>query len=227
MFHTQMRRDFSRIMKTKILFLLFLAAATIPARAITISQWTFETGVQTPASVDPNATASSFTLSSGGVTFPSGNAPTATTAISGTGWNVADGVKWWQFTVTANAGYQLDLTSLTFDDQRSPTGPASWSVTVNGVTAVSGLGTHAAFAANPMNTVSLSGLAFQDLGSAVVKIFGFGASAPVGTWRLDNVNLNGTVAQNPAVPDAGTTALLLSIPLLGLFALRRFTTRAA
>ena len=167
-----------------------------------IAQWTFETHVQTAASADANATASSFTLSSGTVSFVTGNAPTAPTAISGTGWNVSDGVKWWDFTVTANAGYLLDLTSLTFDDQKSSTGPADWSVTINGVVAASNQATHGAFSTSPMNTNGLSAIAFQDLTSADVRIFGFGASGSSGTWRLDNVTLNGNVTQIPSVPDS-------------------------
>lgn len=214
-------------MKTKF-FVLLLLVTISSASAVTIAGWTFEngidaTGVQTPASVNPNATATVFALSSGSVSFFGGNAPTATTAISGIGWNVLDGVKWWEFTVAASSGFELDLSSLTFDDRASGTGATRWSVTVNGVPAASSQATHAAFSSNPMNTVSLSALAFQDLSSAVVKISGSGASGATGTWRLDNVSLNGEVAKKVLpVPDTGTTVALLILPLLGLCTLRRF-----
>jgi len=200
-------------MKSKILLLLAaaVAATAIQVHAVPISQWTFEPGVQTPAFVDPNATASNFTLSAGGVTFPSGNAPTATTAISGIGWNVSDGVKWWEFTVTANVGYALNLTTLTFDDRRSATGATGWSVTVNGITVISSQPTHLNFSGGPMNTVDLSAIALSN--STIVKIFGFGASGSTGTWRLDNVTLNGAVAQVQTVPDS------LSFSFTGCFLL--------
>ena len=48
-----------------------------------------------------------------------------------------------------------------------------------------------------MNTVDLT--AFPDVASVDVRIFGYGASGSSGTWRLDNVNLNGTI---PSLPDS-------------------------
>jgi hypothetical protein len=186
-----------------------------------IAQWTFETSVQTPASAGPNITASSFTMSSGTASFVGGNAPTASTAISGIGWDVSDGGKWWDFTVTANAGYLLDLTSLTFDDRASGTGAAHWSVTINGVVAASGQSTHTAFSTDPMNAVDLNTLAFQDMTSADVRIFGYGATGPGGTWRLDNVNLNGAVAQISSVPDSSPSLAGLGCAVGLLAVLRR------
>jgi len=76
-----------------------------------IAQWNFgsgASGTQTAAVVDPNATATSFTVSSGSVNFYQGTPP-ADLAIGMIGWKVLDGDKWWIFTVTANAGYVLDL----------------------------------------------------------------------------------------------------------------------
>ena len=210
-------------MKTKILSVLFLLAAWTPTFAVTISQWTFEGDVQTPASVDPHATVSSFTLSSGSISFVQGN-PSSGRAISGTGWNVLDGVKWWEFTVTANAGYKLNLASLTFDDLRSATGPTGWSVTVNGIAADSNRGTHTAFASSPMNAVDLSAASFQGLNSAVVKIYGFGASGSTGTWRLDNVTLSGAVAEGQSVPESlpfGTEVIALLALLIGGWSVTR------
>ncbi|HKI69858.1 MAG TPA: hypothetical protein VKA67_09740, partial [Verrucomicrobiae bacterium] len=134
--------------------------ATFSSFADTIAQWTFETDVQTPASVDPNVTHSDFVLSSGSVVFHSGNAPTAVTGISGTGWTASSpndsDAKWWEFTITANSGYVLDLASLTFDDRASGTGAADWSVAINGVMVVSDEPTHDSFSASPMNTVTLN-----------------------------------------------------------------------
>jgi len=179
-----------------------------------IAQWTFDGSSQAPASVVPDATGSNFTLNSGGVTFPQGN-PSTSQAISGTGWNVSDGVKWWDFTVTANAGYLLDLTSLTFDDQRSSSGPVNWSVTINGVAAASGQNTHGVFSTYPMNTVDLT--AFPDMTSVDVRIFGYGASGSTGTWRLDNVTLNGTV---PSVPDS-LPLEFAAVTVLGMLFLSR------
>lgn len=51
-----------------------------------------------------------------------------------------------------------------------------------------------------------------------------GLVATTGTDRVDNFTVNGTPITTH-VPDTGTTAVLLSIPLLGLFTLRRLTIR--
>jgi hypothetical protein len=177
--------------------------------------YTFETQVQTPSSFDPLLAASNFNLSSGTVSFVAGNAPTATTAISGIGWNVADGAKWWGFTLTPDAGYALDLSSLQFDDRASATGPINWSVSVNGTAAISGQSSHASFSTSPMNTVDLTASAFQGLSSADVRIFGYNASGPTGTWRLDNVRLNGLVKFVPE-PHAYEIAAVACLALLGL-----------
>lgn len=182
---------------------LFLTlAATASSFATTIAQWNFDGSVQTAASVDANVTATTFAPSTGANSFVTGN-PNTGQAITATGWNVADGVKYWGFTVTANGGLVLDLSSLAFDDQRSGTGPTSWTVTINGITALSSQATHnGAFGGD---SVSLTGVSFQNLSAADVRIFGFGASGSGGTWRLDNVTLGGTVdraSTAPAVPDS-------------------------
>jgi hypothetical protein len=213
-------------MKTSMAILVCSLIGITPALVLgtTIAQWNFDASPQTAASFDPNAPATSFTLSSGGtINFYQGN-PSTGKAISGTGWNAASptasGAQWWEFTVTANAGYVLDLTSLTFDDQKSSTGPANWSVTINGVDATppGPPSTHSTFSTTPMDTVSLT--AFQNLPSADVKIIGYGATSSLGTWRLDNVTLNGLVSP---VPDSISCLAVLAWALGLLAALGRLT----
>jgi hypothetical protein len=172
-------------MKIKMAISILVTAA-IPAFGDTIANWTFDSDSPTATSVDPNATASSFTLSSGSVTYYKGN-PSTGQAIGGKGWNVSDGNMWWEFTVTADAGDVLNFKSLTFDDRASGTGPTDWSVTINGDPAGSSQSTHGSFSTD---TADLSAAEFQGLTSAEVKIFGFGATSSKGTWRLDNVSLN-------------------------------------
>jgi hypothetical protein len=196
---------------------LLLAGLTTASSFGSVVLYAFDGGAATPTTVDPNATATSFSLNPAStVSFFQGN-PTTGSAISGTGWNVTDGSKYWEFTVTANAGFNIDLSSLTFDDQKSSTGPTGWTVTVNGTTVASGQTTHSPFGGN---TISLTGIPFQDLAAADVKIYGFGASGSGGTWRVDNVTLNGSVDRGAAaVPDslpfAYAAMALIGIMLLG------------
>lgn len=209
-------------MKTSTAILLCSLFGINPAlvRGTAISQWNFDSGsvgTQAAAVMDLNATASSFNLSSGTVVFYQGNPPSGQ-AIGQTGWNVSDGVKWWDFTITANAGFLLDLATLTFDDQRSGTGPVNWSVTINGVSAASGQFTHTTFSTD---SITLPAGAFQDLPSAEIKIFGYGATSSAGTWRLDNVTLNGMVLP---VPDSMPSLAGLGCVLGLLAVLRRITS---
>ncbi|HAV61980.1 MAG TPA: hypothetical protein DCY13_06410, partial [Verrucomicrobiales bacterium] len=77
-----------------------------------------------------------------------------------------------------------------------------WSVSINGSHVGSGnLSTADTWV--PAN-IPLSG--FGNLQSATVTLTGFGASNSAGTWRLDNVVLDG-IALTP-VPEPSTWALL-------------------
>ncbi len=208
-------------MKTLLITLLAIAAIHASALAVPLSQWTFDASTQSPALVDPKVTTSDFTVSAGAHSFVAGN-PSSGSAINASGWAIADGVKWWQFTVTAQTGHLLDLTALTFDQRASATGPTAWSLMINGIAAAIAQATSGAFSASPMHQIDLTAATFQGLGSAEVRIFGYGAGSSAGTWRLDNVSLNGAVvsAAQP-VPDEGSTALLLMIPGLALWSVHR------
>jgi hypothetical protein len=180
---------------------LILATTTF-SYAASITQYNFDGSVATASSTAANVTASSFTLNTGSATFVGGNPSTGQAITGSSGWNGTDGAKFWEFTVTASSGFALNLSSLTFDDQKSTTGPGSWTLVINGVTVVSSQTTHTSILSGN-NSVNLSGIAFQNLGSVDVKISGFGASSASGTWRVDNVTLNGTVSPAVAsVPDS-------------------------
>ena len=167
----------------------------------------FESEMATPAVQNPLVSVSPFTLSSGSVSFPAGNE--STDAVSGKGWNLPAGAKWWEFTIEpVNPGDQLFLTGLTFDDQRSGTGPIEWSVAVNDFPVGGPRNTHDSFGDSPMNLANLSAASFQELSRAEIRIFGFGAPSAQGTWRLDNVILDGAVT---AVPEPGSTAILFTL----------------
>ena len=180
---------------------LFSAAVvTSSAYAVSIAQYNFDASTGTASSVDANATASTFAPNTGSTTFSAGN-PSSGKAISSSGWTGADGAKFWEFTVTANSGFSLNLSSLTFDDQKSSTGPTSWTLVINGTTIISSQGTHTAIASGN-NSVNLTGL-FVNSSSVDIKISGFGGSNSDGTWRVDNVTLNGTVNRGTvSAPDS-------------------------
>lgn len=203
----------------RIIWILGLTGGLAASTSADFVTYTFETEVATPASPANGISGTSFAISVGTFNYASGCAPTAATAISDNDWRGGEGAKWWEFTVTPTAGGLLNLRELSFDDQRSGTGPAQWSVTVNGMTAAANQNTHAAFG---RSIVDLSGTSFQGLGSAAVRIYGYNGTSSSGTWRLDNVTLEGNVM---AVPEPSSWALLAGGGLLMFAGLRRWITK--
>jgi hypothetical protein len=161
----------------------------------------FDAGNATPSVVDGDLTAGNFAISAGNVTFPQGN-PTSGSGISGIGWNGLAYNKSWSFVVTANPGISFDLFELTFDHRRSGTGPVSWEVSINGTPTGSG----SLATADTWFSESLELSGFNTLESATVTLTAYGASGSTGTWRLDNVVLDGMTLT--VVPEPSTWALL-------------------
>ncbi len=122
-------------------------------------------------------------------------------AVAATGWNDGDGNAF-QFTLTVASGYQLDLSEISFWEQGSNggqgNGPASWALTLNGVSLDSGSatrgtpgGTHSisdtALAALSANTQGLTGTLQFSLGAT-------GSALAGSTWRVDNFTLSGSLS---------------------------------
>jgi cysteine-rich repeat protein len=101
---------------------------------------------------------------------------------------------YFSFTVTPAAGFSASLLGITLDERRSATGIRTWSVrsSLDGFT--SDLATFTV--PDDINTrldqpVPL-GLAFRGLTAPVeFRVYGFAAEAAAGTWRLDNIKING------------------------------------
>ena len=164
-----------------------------------------------PGILQSNLSGSSWTNSTASWTSYAGSAGEAI-AIANSGGNPS-------ITLTFNvaAGYNLNIASFDFWCQRSATGAQNWSMTINGITAGSGIipTTGAAIGitnvANPVNNLS---------GTITVIISLSGASA-TGTFRIDDFTLNGMVVPNeyvlldnfnrndsirPAIPSSGGSA---------------------
>ncbi len=129
-----------------------------------------------------------------GVT-PQSNADT----FSGKSWTSASSLDpndYFSFSITPESGYALSLTSLILDEQRSGTGIRNWSVRSSLDSFSSDLATFSV----PDNTSLRSdqtttlGGAFTDLPSSIeFRIYGYNAEGSAGTWRLDNVRVNGSL----------------------------------
>ncbi len=217
-------------MKTQIIVLLSLFAAISSVRAIPLVTYSFTGSSGSEVSLAPdaqpaNASASSMTRGSGLTTSA------AVDTFSSSSWTTFASIDvndYYAFSLTPDAGSSLTLTQLVLDERRSGTGIRNWSVR----SSLDSYGADIATFAVPDNDLTRTGQAinlsalFANLTSVLdFRIYGYGAEGSAGTWRIDNVKVEGSTQLLPAVPDTGTTAVLLSIPLLGLFTLRRLTIR--
>jgi hypothetical protein len=104
-------------------------------------------------------------------------------------------------------GSSATLSSLSFDDQRSGTGPVNFSVhisqTANFSSVIYDSGQQTS------HTSILSGansfaLALSNLtGTIYFRLYGYSAGAAGGTWRIDNLNVQGTVTSGGTIGGAG------------------------
>jgi hypothetical protein len=177
-----------------LLSLLIGSLLALPAQADTVVSWNFDNA--TPNVVDANASSTNF-IAGAGLASPS---------ISGTatasGWQAGSAAAaltasdFWQFTVTADAGYQLNLESLTFDYSRqSSNGPSNLQVYLDGAL----VGSPTSVAVPGSFSLDLS--SFSGLAEAVFQIVAWGANTgtpggtSAGNLSLDNLVLSGEVSQ--------------------------------
>lgn len=201
-----------------------VSAAFIATASAAVVSYDFTGPTALPSVLDPNASATAFSVSPGnfaliGLVF--GNPFPSATADD---WSVAPpspSAKRFAFTVTADPGYSLQLTSLSFDNYSpNPIGPAkgptSYAVALNGTL----VGGPAATSVNSWGSVSIP-LPFSG-SSALVEIYAWGGTsqaifnAVTQGWAVDNVTLEGAV-----VPEPGGLGLLAAFGLGGFAFWRR------
>jgi hypothetical protein len=139
--------------------------------------------------------------------------------------------QFFQFTTTPNAGFELDLTSLTFDAGR---GGASTPRGFVLRSSLDGFSTDIATATIPTVqptltnfSIDLTGAAFQNINTAVTfRIYGFAPAANgVGNF-YDNLTLNGEVVTEAVVPEPSSVTMAITAAVFG-FGLARRRKRTA
>jgi uncharacterized protein len=204
----------SRTGLTILLLLTFLLGTTAPAVSadgITFAAWDFE-GPTTAPSVDltGNAVASGGS-GLGGESFFTGNpAGTSGTAWSFNNWSQTDALD-----VDKYFEFKVDLTDfedvvLSFAERRSGTGPLTFviSFSTDGVAFTTIPGTSTTLPNNTnwrSHSFDLSGLNPEIAGQASVqfRIYGYNASGPTGTWRIDDVSFVEQTDAEPPPPPGG------------------------
>jgi PKD repeat protein/endonuclease/exonuclease/phosphatase family metal-dependent hydrolase len=178
----------------------------------TLAYWNFDGSTQQPALVMTNITASPVaTSNTGAITFPNGN-PSTGQAISTSGFSTSAGppttsTSCFTFSLVVSNGSQAILSSLSFDDQRSGTGPTNFTVQIS-QTADFSSGIYTS-AQQTSHTVIASGansipLALSNLtGTIYFRLYGYKAGASGGTWRIDNLNIQGSVTSAGSTVGSG------------------------
>ena len=146
-----------------------------------------------------------------------------------------DLTKYISFTLTANAGFTIDMTSITFGLGRSATGVRQWqwrssvdnfgAALTNYTTLATGITNTSGVLQNPDansgwtgNVLSLSGSSFQGLSSVTFRLYGYNSEATGGTGGLQGALTFG--GSTNAVPAPGAVAL---VGMAGLLTSRRRT----
>jgi hypothetical protein len=160
------------------------------------------------AAVSPMMRGPGLTLASGADTF---NASAWSTGAR-------DANDYFTFSLTPDPGMRMTLTGLALDERRSLTGIREWCVRSN----LDGFGTDLSLFAVPDNAetrlgqTTLLGSAFANLtGTVEFRLYGYGAETTAGTWRMDQVALDGSIS---AVPEPSEYAMVFGLGLM-VFAL--------
>jgi uncharacterized repeat protein (TIGR01451 family) len=209
----------------------------------TLAFWNFDSGTMSAAtSLVPNYTNSYITVTSSGSFTPLNGAafytgtggggflsngpfvqgnPTSSFAVSGQSWSTSAGpvttsMPCWAFALTVSNGMQAGLSSFSFDDKASSTGPKNFDVQISQQSNFSsviydsgGQSAHTAFSTTPMNTLTLSNTGLT--GTVYFRIYGYGGSSAGGTWRVDNLNVQGTMTSGGATTGAGWSIDSISV----------------
>jgi hypothetical protein len=162
----------------------------------------YEFGPSAPATLQPDSQAGSLAvadLTANGEAPDSASGYTAGSggqSVSANGWNGS--TNFWQLAITIQPGLTLQITGVYFATRSSATGPTNWSLaySANGYgssLAGGGLRTNASFEAA---TATVSAVAATNALS--VRLYGSGAASAAGTWRLDDLTVQGVIAVDPA-----------------------------
>lgn len=241
-------------MRKTIITLLALASIQCSASAITIAKWTFEVNTPSdltdsatgPSVADEsgngNGTASGVHASSAtDWTTPAGNG--SVNSFNANNWAIGDFYQF-QFSTIGFTGI-----GISFDATSSNTGPRDFGVyySANGDPFAAIAGTEYSVLANAAPNTTWSSVtynpdynfvfdlsttaALDNAASVEIRLVNLsttsangGTVAATGTSRVDNFTVTATEI-SAAVPDGGSSAILLALPLLGLWTLRRLSIR--
>ncbi|MGK7389461.1 MAG: fibronectin type III domain-containing protein [Candidatus Cyclobacteriaceae bacterium M2_1C_046] len=185
----------------KLFFFLILSALllTFNAEAQVIVTYSFSSTVS-PESQPANGTASNMVRGSGVTTVLSVD------KINSIGWTTNSSIDvndYYEFTISPNCGYKLNLTSLAFDESFGAVVAAhdyNWVVRssydnfASDIVAATTESATIGSGGTTNNSITLPANPFSSVSQAVTfRIYMYNAESGTMEWGLDNVNLNGSI----------------------------------
>ena len=166
----------------------------------TLAFYDFDGESKEPVEGADEAGASAIDNRDGDAGFVAGNPGSA---ITDTGWRDSDG-NFFELTLTPSDDTQLVLTDLAFDERSSGTGPTAFEVDI--VDASTGEILVAAEGETDPGSWNSHFLSLGEAGEGPfqgpvrVRIAAYGADSAQGTWRLDNVHVEGLIHDRQIAP---------------------------
>jgi predicted extracellular nuclease len=180
---------------TKAILTLLFTLNTVQAELL--STYTFTNAIGNEATFEPDNQPNKGTLSP--INRGTGLTPKkAKDTFNAQNWSTGalDMTDYYSLTIQPNCGLEMTLTSLTLDERRSNKGIRNWSIR----SSLDDFATDLKTFNVPDNTklrndqtITLNA-SFTNLTTPVeFRIYGFNAEAGTGTWRIDNVYINGNI----------------------------------
>jgi len=142
----------------------------------------------------------------------------ASGAFSASGWTTSttrDLNDYFTFSISPQANYEMTLTSLVLDERRSGTGIREWSVysSLDGYSTALGTFPVPDDTLDRLDQTIIFGTAFASLSGPVsFRIYGYSSEGSTGTWRIDNVEVFGSIAAVVPEPSTWVAGALLALP---------------
>ena len=146
---------------------------------------------------DPNITVSGISRG------PTVNANAGSNRFNATAWNLSnlDQGDYFSWTLTPQAGYEIDFTSLSGNWQRSGTGPQSYVLKTSTDNFASAISTGAVTGNSSAVSYSLDLSSLQHETSPIeFRLYAFGGTNSAGTFSINDFEFDGTVQQSSVLP---------------------------
>jgi len=186
-------------MKKLILFLLLFTN-------ICLGQVIFNNPITgtNPGSTNPYTTGQTFdtNISVNGIGRGPGLTNTAANnRYNAANWNTTtfDSTDYFEFVLTPNSTYTISFINLTYNAQRSGTGPTNFALrsSLDGFTSNISTSSVLTTTTTISKSISLSNITYQNVTSSIIfRIYGWGSTANPGTFSINDFTFNGTICSN-------------------------------